>query len=40
MQIKVEELLEFCAYYQLNKHASNLTIETIFIDNNKPSPIK
>lgn len=36
----IDELLELCAYYQINKHASALTFETILQDNNKPSPEK
>jgi hypothetical protein len=35
----LENLLEFCAYYQVNKHASILTIQTISEDNQQ-SPIK
>jgi hypothetical protein len=39
MEMNLENLLEFCAFYQVNKHASILTLQTIFYEN-QPSPIK
>lgn len=35
----LENLLEFCAYYQANKHATILTLQTIS-EENQQSPIK
>jgi hypothetical protein len=35
MEMNVDELLEFCAYYQINKHATALTIETFSQNNQK-----